>query len=912
MRPARAEGVMEITRLSVAGVGRFADEVVVEGFGAGVNVLAAANEAGKSTLFRALRACIFERHKSKSREIESLRTQGANLPARISLDFTHDGRAYRIVKSFLRAPGASLCVDGKEIAKDRAADEMLWEILGIEPMNIRSVDPAAFAMLWVGQRDSFDLPPVTKAGETALGAAIQSEVGAIAGSEKAKAILTEMQAELAKYVTEKTGKPLAQGPLGQARRECDDCRTDLEAHRQRLAILEDQFATLERLRGERAGAADPAMAAQHERDLHEARGEVQAARQAADKLSRLEAEERRCHAQAEAASAKLTQLQTLAASIAEQRRRERGLSVDVEQLSGQEKQLRAGLAEARSQVRAIEDAEQADTERDRLLEQLGGAAAKRGIKAEAERKAALLTGILERRTKIRGECDACKVTAKALRSLDEAERELSLIEERLASAASTLSIALMPGAGPDILIDGRPAKDGESLAVTAPMTVAFGERATLTVSPPAGFGEDHAKTRASLLAKRAKLQAAAGVVGIEEARKAFARRQALETQLTGIDAELAAIGVEADGAEDALSGLQREAARLEAEIHEAMSRAGAEALPDPAAVEAERQAIAARRDALRGQRKILDAAIHEIHGELEAKASQRGALSGEFEELRRALSANLAALPEDRRDAEIAAASRQLDAARTAHQQAAGALADMRGRTPPPEELERLGNKLTRLEHAAANRKTQLAELDRTIANLEGQIQSAGGDGLGEKVAALESQLAQAEAELRRHEKRVAVARLLAETIAQALDESRERFYAPVLRNLKPYINDLFPGAALTLGDSFQVSGLRRDGAGPEDFSQLSDGTQEQIAVLVRLAMGALLADRGSPVPIILDDALVFSDDDRIERMFDALTRAGAKQQIIVLTCRSRTFAALGARNLKLTPASADGRAACA
>jgi uncharacterized protein YhaN len=195
-----------------------------------------------------------------------------------------------------------------------------------------------------------------------------------------------------------------------------------------------------------------------------------------------------------------------------------------------------------------------------------------------------------------------------------------------------------------------------------------------------------------------------------------------------------------------------------------------------------------------------------------------------------------------------------------------------------------------------------MAELDRTVANLEGQVQSAGGDGLGEKVAALESQLAQAEAEVRRYEKRVAVARLLAETIAQALDESRERFYAPVLRNLKPFISDLFPGAALTLGDGFQVSGLLRDGAGPEDFTQLSDGTQEQIAVLVRLAMGALLADRGSPVPIILDDALVFSDDDRIERMFDALMRAGRKQQIIVLTCRSRTFATLGARNLTITP----------
>jgi uncharacterized protein YhaN len=424
----------------------------------------------------------------------------------------------------------------------------------------------------------------------------------------------------------------------------------------------------------------------------------------------------------------------------------------------------------------------------------------------------------------------------------------------------------------------------------------------LTVSPPEGFGEDQEKARAGHLAKRARLLRAAGVAGREDARKAFACRQALEAQLTGIDAELAAMDVEVGGAEDALSGLRREAARLEAEILDAMSRAEAEILPDPSAVEAERRAIAAQRQELRGQRKTLDAASHEVHGELEAKVSQRGALSGELEELRRALSVNLAALPEDRRDAEIEAASAQLDAARTAHQQAAGALADMRGRTPPPEELERLGNKVTRLEHAAANRKAQMADLDRTVANLEGQVQSAGGDGLGEKVAALESQLAQAEAEVRRYEKRVAVARLLAETIAQALDESRERFYAPVLRNLKPFISDLFPGAALTLGDGFQVSGLLRDGAGPEDFTQLSDGTQEQIAVLVRLAMGALLADRGSPVPIILDDALVFSDDDRIERMFDALMRAGRKQQIIVLTCRSRTFATLGARNLTITP----------
>ena len=85
-----------------------------------------------------------------------------------------------------------------------------------------------------------------------------------------------------------------------------------------------------------------------------------------------------------------------------------------------------------------------------------------------------------------------------------------------------------------------------------------------------------------------------------------------------------------------------------------------------------------------------------------------------------------------------------------------------------------------------------------------------------------------------------------------------------------------------------------------ENFERLSGGTQEQIAVLVRLAMGALLAERGGNVPIILDDALVCFDDERINMMFDALSRAAKHQQIIVLTCRLRSFAPLGGNTLRV------------
>src|SRR3546814_1026620 len=65
---------------------------------------------------------------------------------------------------------------------------------------------------------------------------------------------------------------------------------------------------------------------------------------------------------------------------------------------------------------------------------------------------------------------------------------------------------------------------------------------------------------------------------------------------------------------------------------------------------------------------------------------------------------------------------------------------------------------------------------------------------------------------------------------------------------------------------------------------------RERLSVLTRLAFGRLCARDGKPAPVILDDALVYFDDDRIERMFDALHRQAREQQIIVFSCRQRAF----------------------
>ena len=122
---------------------------------------------------------------------------------------------------------------------------------------------------------------------------------------------------------------------------------------------------------------------------------------------------------------------------------------------------------------------------------------------------------------------------------------------------------------------------------------------------------------------------------------------------------------------------------------------------------------------------------------------------------------------------------------------------------------------------------------------------------------------------------------------------------APVVSRVEPYLKMLIPGAGLVLDEDLHIIAIERDGR-QEEFGCLSEGTQEQLAVLARIAFAELLLQQGRPATVILDDALAFSDDQRIESMFDILMRAGEQVQIIVLTCRKRLFTRLGALPLQI------------
>lgn len=118
---------------------------------------------------------------------------------------------------------------------------------------------------------------------------------------------------------------------------------------------------------------------------------------------------------------------------------------------------------------------------------------------------------------------------------------------------------------------------------------------------------------------------------------------------------------------------------------------------------------------------------------------------------------------------------------------------------------------------------------------------------------------------------------------------------------MRPYLAELFSNADLHLGEDWEVLGLTC-GQREEGYADLSGGTQEQVSLLVRLALADVLAD-GDCLPVLLDDPLVHTDPARHEAMLRVLFRASRRLQIVVFSCHDAAFDGLGATARRILPA---------
>ncbi len=119
---------LQLTRLKVEQVRQFRQPFELTGLLPGLNLFSGDNEAGKSTLVRAIRAAFFERHRSTS--VDDLRPYGdsAATPL-VELDFEIAGSSHKLLKSFLQKKRCELQIGSRRLEGVDAEDH-LAELLG--------------------------------------------------------------------------------------------------------------------------------------------------------------------------------------------------------------------------------------------------------------------------------------------------------------------------------------------------------------------------------------------------------------------------------------------------------------------------------------------------------------------------------------------------------------------------------------------------------------------------------------------------------------------------------------------------------------------------------------------------------------------------------------------------------------
>jgi len=222
----------------------------------------------------------------------------------------------------------------------------------------------------------------------------------------------------------------------------------------------------------------------------------------------------------------------------------------------------------------------------------------------------------------------------------------------------------------------------------------------------------------------------------------------------------------------------------------------------------------------------------------------------------------------------------------------------LRSAAPDVDAAEAALRRVRSVEQAA---NTQIQTLRETLAGLNARITARSDEAVEESWGETREALSAAQARVAAFEQEIAVLERLTQALDTARSDARDLYLTPVMNELRPLLGLLFDDVSITFDDrSLLPHKIRRSGL-DEEVERLSGGMREQLSILTRLAFARLLTRDGRPTPVILDDALVYSDDDRIERMFDALHRQARDQQIIVFSCRQRAFQRLGGHVLQMT-----------
>jgi DNA repair exonuclease SbcCD ATPase subunit len=189
--------------------------------------------------------------------------------------------------------------------------------------------------------------------------------------------------------------------------------------------------------------------------------------------------------------------------------------------------------------------------------------------------------------------------------------------------------------------------------------------------------------------------------------------------------------------------------------------------------------------------------------------------------------------------------------------------------------------------------QNQRSAAQTELTEVQTRLKLLGEEGLHEKLHATQIRLERVETNNKALFGRASSAKCLFETMREERDKARRAYVAP----LKEKIENL---GRLVFDDSFQVEisedlliASRTVKGVTVPFDSLSGGTKEQLSLIFRLACSMIVAKDGG-TPLILDDALGYTDPERLRLMGAVLAKAAKECQVVIFTCVPDRYSNVG------------------
>ncbi|MBX7433609.1 AAA family ATPase [Mycobacterium sp. Y57] len=865
----------------------------------GVVIVSGANEIGKSSMLEALDLLLEAKDRSTKKEVKQVKPTHADVGAEITAEISSGPYRFVYRKRFHKRPETDLTVLAprrEQLTGDEAHDR-------VRAMLAETVDMDLWKAQRVLQSDAIEAAELS--GCDALSRALDVAAGSVddaptAGAGNADALLIDrIEQEYRQYFT----------PTGRATGEWAAARTRLTEAEQKVARCAAAIAEVDE--AVRRHAALSAELSELASECASAAEQLTVAGAAADAVAALRGEHERATAIADAATVKHAASQS---ALTERRRSradidERSAVVTLLEQAAEQAaedlatgtEVQAAAEAAARQARAAVEASQARVDAARSAVQ------RLADREEAERLAARLDTIERHRRDldaVRRDLAAITITDPQMAEIDSAAAYVDRASAAVAQACAR--VELLAEVDLEVTLAGETvtlrAGETRSAAVTGTAGVEVAGVLSMSVTPGASATTTQAELDAANVAL-ARALSAAGVGDAAQARELDSRRRDRTADRDRIRAILDALT-----ADDSADALRARLTTLRAndvaeDAGPAPEQGGlwdpVDGPPDPAALRAELDAAtAAHQQAGREcdtRRRVAEEAAKVLsqRGLCAARAKEKlAAAQTELATAGQRLAAQRGAQSDDQL---TLAAEADAEAARAAQATVARLGQELAGHEP-----DAVGAALAAAERHSAGLAARRDDAGDALREVATQLKVYGTEGRKGALDDAETHLQRTEADYQRVRRRARAAELLRSVMGRHRDAMRLRYVDPFRREVERL-------GRIVFGQSFEVDvdselriGHRTLAGRTVPYESLSGGAKEQLGIVARLAAAALVAKEDS-VPVVIDDALGFTDPDRLSRMAEVFDTVAGDGQVIILTCSPHRYADIhAARRIEL------------